>query len=955
MIDFDEINNSIDEEQIEEDFLIPEVILEDDQQNVLQDHLIVSIDTEYTEQVFISLQVYCIYKQCSFSFIVINDQFKHLFLKEGLDFVLKKEEGYYMLDDLYIFFDIFGPEKHLLLNYLMIMLEKKNILHFLNEKCIYIDLFMYYSLKDLTLAFGRNNMYTYYLGMENKFFMQSRNIKGVLFFDIDYKLIQYSFKIYIKDVVSLHPGGLKDLANSVGLQKLDVLDDYKEDMVQALVEKPKWFLLYSMNDAILLPSIFEKKIDTFNSILQIYKVPPEAYFNNSTFPLTIGTIVSQVWQKNVFFNIFNADKFFILATLKQGILNPMHPNYQNNLEYFEALGKINSLQNLMVYSQADPVIFNNMYNALTQKNVFLYKLTEYASVNFLMSEASNRNSVSLAYTTGGRTVNERPSEVTIDYGADVDIQSAYGSQLEKLIYPIGRPRKYVKSPNEKEEFTLGEFMDRYENKISDDLFKVVVSGTLSFSQDLIFSKVEPKSYKNKKIVYNQLNPEDLDLNVPFVLIRKEIINGFITSYNWQVIKKVATNQELKEFRSLKVQSAIYWLREDKVSTISELADCCLRDKGKYYFDQKLDCIIDTRTHKWYGYSLKNFISPLILKRKEIKKNKDSISKALEQSIKLVVNTTWGLLTSSYFELNNVLCSELVTNNIRTIIWLTSKALNTNLSITDGGPYSLMKVTFFKDLPNQKKPGFDVLSNYNKYRKHRSIEIKPLGGINWIEYFKKNTPPTQSPFVDLDTLAVQHVKSFWKKYDIAFDINLEHKFENCFIKASYMLKAHYAFKIFDFKTNMYSGIKYKIRGFKYDKNIEFQHPIYELLLFCLNNDDYLNMPFEIKNKGIYYQKKLIKLNAWRKSLINIEKNRKVSSFGENILPGDAVLLPFEFRLNNTHFYIDTYSIYKKRTRRSFRYNKVYLKNEVVKVKMILFEKYLNIDISAMLFYMDNDSL
>lgn len=954
MFNYDVKNNEIEDLSSDDEILIPEVVIEEEEQSSSHyEPIIVSIDTEFTEELFISLQVYCQVKQHTFCFMVININFKHLFFKEDLDFVLKKRKGYYTLDDLFIFFDDFTPEKHLLLNHLMIMLEEKRLLHFLNEKCIYVDLYMYYSLKDLTLAFGRNNMYSYYLGIGKKFFRQSRNVKGILFFNVDHKQVEYGFKIYIKDIVSLHPGGLKELANSVGLEKLDVLDNYKENMVQALEKVPKQFLHYSINDALLLPSIVEKKINACNGILKIYGIPPEAYFNIKTFPLTIGTIVSEIWQKNFIYNIFNGNKCYLLASFKQAILNPQHPFYQNNLEYFQLLRKIKSLKSLIAFSEQEPLIFNNMYIALTRKFVFLYKLQEYASVNFIISETLNYKGSCLGYTTGGRTVNERPNEVTINYGADVDIQSAYGSQLEKLIYPIGRPRKYASSSNEKQELTLGQFMDKYEDKIADGLFKVSVSGKLSFSQDLIFSKVEPKFQQKKQRTYDVLNPEDINVNIPFVLIRNEIINGFVTALNWEIIKKVATNQELSEFRSLKVQSAIYWLKEDRVGSISELADCCMRDNGEYYFDQDLDAILDTRTHKWYGYSFSNFISPLILKRKEIKKNKDVISKALEQSIKLVVNTTWGLLTSPHFELNNVVCSEIVTNNIRTIIWLSSKALNTHLSITDGGPYSLMKVSFLKK-ENLKCPGFNILSNYNTYQQHRSIEIKSLGGINWIDYFKKNTPPTESPFVDLDSLAIKHVKNFWLNYDITFDINLEHKLDNCFLKASYMAKAHYAFKVFDFKENMYTGTKYKIRGFRQDKKIPFEHPIHAFLLFCLNNDNYLNMPFEIKNKGVYYQKKLVKLNAWRKSLIKTD-NFFVSSFGVDILPGDAVLLPFEFRLNNTHFFIYTYEEYKKRTRRAFRYHKTHIKDEIIKTRMSLFEKYLKNSIEDMLNKMDSDSL
>ena len=85
----------------------------------------------------------------------------------------------------------------------------------------------------------------------------------------------------------------------------------------------------------------------------------------------------------------------------------------------------------------------------------------------------------------------------------------------------------------------------------------------------------------------------------------------------------------------------------------------------------------------------SFIDPLIEMRKVLKKLTDPTSRATQESIKLIINTFWGLLTSPYFDVNNVVCSEFVSSSTRCSVWLMSKALNTHSSITDGGPYSLM--------------------------------------------------------------------------------------------------------------------------------------------------------------------------------------------------------------------------------------------------------------------------
>jgi hypothetical protein len=120
----------------------------------------------------------------------------------------------------------------------------------------------------------------------------------------------------------------------------------------------------------------------------------------------------------------------------------------------------------------------------------------------------------------------------------------------------------------------------------------------------------------------------------------------------------------------------------------------------------------------------------------------------------------------------------------------SKSLNTYLSITDGGPFSLMEVTYFKQNTKSnkiKKPGLNILSSYYKYKDYRYFELKPLGNINWKEHFDNQTSPHAYPFTELNILAQNHIKNFWSNYDIEIDFNIEHKTENTFRKAAYILK------------------------------------------------------------------------------------------------------------------------------------------------------------------------
>jgi hypothetical protein len=336
-------------------------------------------------------------------------------------------------------------------------------------------------------------------------------------------------------------------------------------------------------------------------------------------------------------------------------------------------------------------------------------------------------------TSGGRTVNERPDECLIEYGADIDIASAYGTQLTYSFFPVGRPRIYTTTFNQLSELTLGEFMDKNLSFFKEKkLFKILVSGKLTFEQDFLHSKIlSETSAKNKIKDFSSLETGQQALQTQFLLLKKELIHSSITYSSWDILTKICSNKEIKEIRELKVISAIYYFDEDFTVTIEEFLNSILRDKGEYKYNFELQTTFDSRTHKAFCFPLSDFISPLFFFRRGKKKKKDKnnpASQALSFSLKYVINTLWGILTSVFFYLNNVICSEIVTNSIRNSVWLTSKAFNTVLSITDGGPYSLTNINSFR--PDfKKKPGLNSFSSYSNICKHPSLMQISLGNKN----------------------------------------------------------------------------------------------------------------------------------------------------------------------------------------------------------------------------------
>ena len=154
----------------------------------------------------------------------------------------------------------------------------------------------------------------------------------------------------------------------------------------------------------------------------------------------------------------------------------------------------------------------------------------------------------------------------------------------------------------------------------------------------------------------------------------------------------------------------------------------------------------------------------------LKKNKDNF--ALQNALKLFLNTFYGVLCSCYFSINNTLVGELITSAIRANAWLLSKSLFMYIIICDGGISQLNQALFFK---GPKKPGFHFYSsNYNFFNPPSGVYLAPLGGVNWDPLFKdlKNFPYTKD---DLNKIIMDHVTSFWANYNlkITFGIELKH--------------------------------------------------------------------------------------------------------------------------------------------------------------------------------------
>jgi hypothetical protein len=146
----------------------------------------------------------------------------------------------------------------------------------------------------------------------------------------------------------------------------------------------------------------------------------------------------------------------------------------------------------------------------------------------------------------------------------------------------------------------------------------------------------------------------------------------------------------------------------------------------------------------------------------------------------------------------------ITAKARLGVWMVSRSVKGLQSITDGCMYTPDRV--YSKTENSIKPGLQTLSDYRLMEKHTSIKTTSLGGFNWFDLFAKKKSYEEYP--SIDNLVNNHVKSFWRNYNIEFPYDIEHKNTHMSTKSFYIKKAYYMYK--DFTTD---EVCYKIRGLR----------------------------------------------------------------------------------------------------------------------------------------------
>ena len=747
----------------------------------------------------------------------------------------------------------------------------------------------------------------------------------------------------------------------------------KGDMVSFGRENPDDAFVYAMGDARHLHNMLSRRVKQINKIIY-NSLGFDPKYGLDDCPRTSGALVSDTTIRWI------GNKYPLLLAAIEVMAVPYGEEGRSKFEkYLKLLPAQKELvqKGLFEFKKGKPVDIKSIHKkwGIFGESDGISGMAR-ASIGGFAGRSNNETRFN-AIVMGGRCNNEHPFEQVVENAFDPDLSSCYGSTLDRFIFPIGRPTVkngfYFDESGAKKSLTLGEVIDKYikhpdgktKPKFIAGLYQIIVEGSLDFEQDLIYSKPDVTDRTMDRDIhglttggnFSDVLDENGDvveknhIKGDFVLLKKEIKNGIITSDEINIIRNVSNKKELKQFRDLKVTTFAYYSTEDRLfddeeSTAEEKfwniqTDDSLRGKHNVIDETDQTKRLDYRNTKWVGLELSEFIGGFLKNRKRLKGERNKYDKlsdeykaydAEQTAVKLFINTLYGCFASPYFPISNAILANNITSKARCGVWMMSKALGIRFNATDGGVFGNDDIRFLKtELKSFRnyKPSMNTFADYNRLNKSKGVRNDKF--VEDFEAFYKDV--TQNPECNikeahekLDVEILKHVNQFWGVYSLELPFEIELKEDNTCKQVAYTAKSDYvlidpvkpdltikiedrrvieAFKYGSDEAEALEGnvinVTFKVRGTKDEtrgKN-HYLHPRRQFLLYLA---DLINLPdphLEITDRIGFSQYKQ-QLNSYNPS-----------DWSKNHDPFDNLYRIAELRPNANHVTKEVYRDHKIR--------------------------------------------
>jgi hypothetical protein len=524
-----------------------------------------------------------------------------------------------------------------------------------------IKLYAYFLLADFTKTFHGAYLQDALKAFQDKKITQERrlNVKGwhqkwhpqwlININGLTYKLV---FELVDLSAIQGQISYNKVLENlDMDNSDKSLLDDLKDNMLYAMIDRPKDFKKYALGD------------------LNIY----EAFKNHNN-------LIENAYKD------LNLENFIIESKLTTG-------------------STVNDLQTAVLLNYLE-------LDCRNKENLkFLYDLTNTASPNYLRRHqrtiGENKKGSSLrrqviSKTYGGRCYNNRminfatAAHYTL---CDIDISAAYTSIASVLDYYFGHP---VTLNFAKHKVTLRKFLKYYEKDLIKRGYKLVVETKpdrpLTIEQDIFPSWSEVKrSHEIIKEGDKQILVSSVDLdNTPTSIYTTVFFNTPMSYDDVDLINNSLIPEQREEILdNTYLKTAIFYPQSFECKTVEELkrkiAEHEQNGQGKFN-DFMPHSSPDNEeieaSNYWHGVNFGQLVMYHIMQLRQ--KNK-KIKPSLAVLYKLIGNTIYGVNVSPHFSNSNIVLAANITAMCRCGMWYTEKALNISQTITDGGIFFLNEV------------------------------------------------------------------------------------------------------------------------------------------------------------------------------------------------------------------------------------------------------------------------
>lgn len=302
--------------------------------------------------------------------------------------------------------------------------------------------------------------------------------------------------------------------------------------------------------------------------------------------------------------------------------------------------------------------------------------------------------------------------------------------------------------------TLRQFFKRYRNELVPGLYTLRVSikpgYILKHKQDIFPSWFPPNDISKMPTDTEFENTEQwwtVDNVGEIKILTNEINYAIITHDSIQWLDNVASVHQRKElYDNLIVETAIFYMASERVSSIDELVEKRKNHKGKNttesrkYRRKNSKIAIEQECYAWYGVNLGELIVDKLLldRRKHPKKT------PLNTLYKLCINTLYGDMVSPFFKVGNVVVGNNITARARVLAWCMEKGFNGHQTITDGCVFDLNKILYPR---YDRKINGEMTVGLYADTKQYNYTYAPLSEININQLLELNTQKIEFRNVD----------------------------------------------------------------------------------------------------------------------------------------------------------------------------------------------------------------